>query len=103
MRGRASWLAIGTGALWVLGIVGCVAGGIIDPAAFQRLTTQMLEHLELVDAEAQPEQPDDDSGEDEDENEIGQEDGDEGEEGAGDSESRTEARSQDSTDRKSVV
>ena len=36
MRGRATRLAIGAGALWVLSIVACVAGGIIEPAALQR-------------------------------------------------------------------
>jgi hypothetical protein len=36
MRDRATWFAICAGALWVLGIAGCVVGGIIDPAAFQR-------------------------------------------------------------------
>ncbi|MBV8827272.1 MAG: hypothetical protein JO084_06935 [Bradyrhizobiaceae bacterium] len=37
MRGRATWLAPSAGALWALGIVGCVVGGLIDPAAFQRV------------------------------------------------------------------
>jgi len=36
MRGRPTWFVIGAGALWVLGIVGCIVGGIADAAAFQR-------------------------------------------------------------------
>ncbi len=36
MRGGPTWFAIGAGALWVLAILGCIVGGIGDPAAFQR-------------------------------------------------------------------
>lgn len=36
MRGSPSWFAIGAGAVWLLAIVACVMGGILDVAAFQR-------------------------------------------------------------------
>jgi hypothetical protein len=36
MRRRPQWLTISAVALWVLGIIGCVVGAIIDPTAFQR-------------------------------------------------------------------
>jgi len=66
-----------------------------DQRAFQQLASAMLEHLELVEAEA-PSDPADEDGTDE-ENEAEQQDeGSEGEDQPGDSDAAAEARGQDS-------
>jgi cobaltochelatase CobT len=68
---------------------------IDDQRAFQRLTTAMLEHLQLIDADVPPdtEEPESqDEGEDE---EDSQEEGDSGEDESGDSDMNAEARAED--------
>ena len=69
---------------------------IDDQRAFQRLTTAMLEHLQLIDADVPPdtEEPESqDEGEDE---EDSQEEGESGQEESGDSDMNAEARAEDS-------
>lgn len=68
---------------------------IDDQRAFQKLTTAMLEHLQLIDADVPPdtEEPESqDEGEDEEEQ---QEDGESGQEDAGDSDMSAEARAEE--------
>lgn len=68
---------------------------IDDQRAFQKLTTAMLEHLQLIDADVPPdtEEPESqDEGEDEEEQ---QEEGESGQEDAGDSDMSAEARAED--------
>jgi cobaltochelatase CobT len=68
---------------------------IDDQRAFQRLTTTMLEHLQLIDADVPPdtEEPESqDEGEDEEEQ---QEEGESGQDEAGDSDMNAEARAED--------
>lgn len=68
---------------------------IDDQRAFQQLTTAMLEHLHLIDADVPPdtEEPEaQDEGEDE---EDQSEDGDSGQDAAGDSDMNAEARAED--------
>ncbi|WP_150293050.1 cobaltochelatase subunit CobT [Sphingobium estronivorans] len=72
-----------------------LAMALDDQRAFQKLTSAMLEHLQLVDADTPPETDDSepqDEGEDE---EQQQEDGDSGEDEAGDSDAFAEARAED--------
>ncbi len=68
-----------------------------DQRAFQHLTTTLLEHLALVEAEA-PAEPTDEEGTDEEESgeQQEQEEGDKGEEQSGDSDATAEARGQES-------
>jgi cobaltochelatase CobT len=68
---------------------------IDDQRAFQKLTTTMLEHLQLIDADVPPdtEEPESqDEGEDEEEQ---QEEGESGQDEAGDSDMNAEARAED--------
>lgn len=64
-----------------------------DQQSFQKLTTALLEHLELIESDAPPDSSDDDAQDEGEDQEQNQEDGDEGEEDAGDSDAQTEARS----------
>lgn len=64
-----------------------------DQQSFQKLTTALLEHLELIESDAPPDSSDDDAQDEGEDQEQDQEDGDEGEEDAGDSDAQTEARS----------
>ena len=72
-----------------------LAMAIDDQRAFQKLTSAMLEHLQLIDADTPPETDESepqDEGEDE---EQQQEEGDSGEDQAGDSDAFAEARAED--------
>ncbi|MEC3912530.1 cobaltochelatase subunit CobT [Sphingobium sp. CR2-8] len=72
-----------------------LAMAIDDQRAFQRLTTAMLEHLQLIDADVPPdtdEPESQDEGEDEEEQ---QDEGDSGEDESGDSDMNAEARAED--------
>lgn len=72
-----------------------LALAIDDQRAFQRLTTAMLEHLQLIDADVPPdadEPESQDEGEDEEEQ---QEEGDSGQDESGDSDMNAEARAED--------
>ena len=64
-----------------------------DQQAFQKLTTAMLEHLQLVDADAPPENSEDEE-QDEGQDEQQQEESDQGEEQSGDSDAQVEAKSE---------
>ncbi|WP_336957915.1 cobaltochelatase subunit CobT [Sphingobium aquiterrae] len=68
-----------------------------DQRAFQKLTTSLLEHLDLIEADAPPEATDEESEEEGEDQEQEQDEGDQGEEQTGDSDARTEARPQDSS------
>ncbi|MGE4429802.1 MAG: cobaltochelatase subunit CobT [Sphingobium sp.] len=69
---------------------------IDDQRAYQHLTSSLLEHLALVDAE-DPAEPTDESGDEEEDSAESQEDeGDSGEEQSGDSETDVETRGQES-------
>ncbi|MGK2909599.1 MAG: cobaltochelatase subunit CobT [Sphingobium sp.] len=66
-----------------------------DQRAFQKLTTSLLEHLELIESDAPPDASDDDAQDEGEDQEQQQDEGDEGEENAGDSDAQTEARSEE--------
>ncbi|MDF0543190.1 cobaltochelatase subunit CobT [Sphingobium sp. H39-3-25] len=68
-----------------------------DQRAFQKLTTSLLEHLELIDADVPPEPSEEESEEEGEDQEQEQDEGDKGEEESGDSDAQTEARPQDSS------
>ncbi|WP_176592205.1 cobaltochelatase subunit CobT [Sphingobium sp. EM0848] len=68
---------------------------IDDQRAFQKLTSAMLEHLQLVDADTPPETDDSEPQEEGEDEEQQQEDGDSGEDEAGDSDAFAEARAED--------
>jgi len=77
------------------GDLDALALAIDDQRAYQQLTTSLLEHLALVDAE-EPAEPTDESGEDEeDSGESQQDEGDSGEEQSGDSDAEVETRGQE--------
>lgn len=66
-----------------------------DQRAFQKLTAGMLEHLQLVDADAPPETDENESEQEGEEEEQQQEEGDSGEDQPGDSDMNAEARAED--------
>ncbi len=66
-----------------------------DQRAFQKLATAMLEHLQLIDADAPPETDDSESEEEGEDQEEQQEEGDSGEDQPGDSDMNAEARAED--------
>jgi cobaltochelatase CobT len=68
-----------------------------DQRAFQKLTTSLLEHLELIDADVPPEPSEEESEEEGEDQDQEQDEGDKGEEESGDSDAQTEARPQDSS------
>jgi len=72
-----------------------LAGAIDDQRAFQKLTTTMLEHLMLVDAEKPPESEDAEPEQESEEEEKQQDEGDSGEEETGDSDVDAQARAED--------
>ena len=72
-----------------------LAMAIDDQRAFQRLTSAMLEHLQLIDADVPPETDESEPQEEGEEEERQQEDGDSGEDQAGDSDAFAEARAED--------
>ncbi|KEY97037.1 cobalamin biosynthesis protein CobT, partial [Sphingomonas sp. BHC-A] len=72
-----------------------LAMAIDDQRAFQKLTSAMLEHLQLIDADVPPETDDSEPQEEGEEEEQSQEDGDSGEDQAGDSDAFAEARAED--------
>jgi cobaltochelatase CobT len=72
-----------------------LAMAIDDQRAFQKLTSAMLEHLQLIDADMPPETDDSEPEEEGEDEEQQQEDGDSGEDQAGDSDAFAEARAED--------
>ncbi|WP_370172422.1 cobaltochelatase subunit CobT [Sphingobium abikonense] len=68
---------------------------IDDQRAFQSLTTAMLEHLQLIDADVPPDTEEPESDEDGEDQEDQQEEGESGEEESGDSDMNAEARAED--------
>ncbi|GLS99270.1 cobaltochelatase subunit CobT [Sphingobium jiangsuense] len=77
------------------GDLDALALAIDDQRAYQQLTTSLLEHLALVDAD-EPAEPTDESGEDEEDSaESQQDEGDSGEEQSGDSDAEVETRGQE--------
>ncbi|WP_375195462.1 cobaltochelatase subunit CobT [Sphingobium sp.] len=68
---------------------------IDDQRAFQKLTSAMLEHLQLIDADTPPETDDSEPQEEGEDEEQQQEEGDSGEDQAGDSDAFAEARAED--------
>ncbi|WP_062732664.1 cobaltochelatase subunit CobT [Sphingobium abikonense] len=68
---------------------------IDDQRAFQSLTTAMLEHLQLIDADVPPDTEEPESDEDGEDQEDEQEEGESGEEESGDSDMNAEARAED--------
>ncbi|PNP97054.1 cobaltochelatase subunit CobT [Sphingobium sp. SA916] len=72
-----------------------LAMAIDDQRAFQKLTSAMLEHLQLIDADVPPETDDSEPQEEGEDEEQQQEDGDSGEDQAGDSDAFAEARAED--------
>jgi cobaltochelatase CobT len=68
---------------------------IDDQRAFQRLTTTMLEHLQLIDADVPPDTDEPESDEEGEDQEDQQEEGESGQEDAGDSDMNAEARAAD--------
>lgn len=66
-----------------------------DQRAFQQLTTNLLEHLSLIEVDTPPENEDDGSQEESDEESAEQDEGESGEEETGDSDATTEARGED--------
>ena len=84
---------------WIEGKAGgdldALALAIDDQRAYQQLTTSLLEHLALVEAE-DPAEPTDENGEEEEESsETQQDEGDQGEEQEGDSSADVETRGQE--------
>ncbi|CCW18466.1 Aerobic cobaltochelatase CobT subunit [Sphingobium indicum BiD32] len=72
-----------------------LALAIDDQRAFQKLTTAMLEHLQLIDADVPPDTDEPESQDEGDEDEEQSEDGDSGQEESGDSNVNAEARAED--------
>ncbi|GAY23531.1 cobaltochelatase subunit CobT [Sphingobium fuliginis] len=72
-----------------------LAMAIDDQRAFQKLTSAMLEHLQLIDADVPPETDDSEPQEEGEDEEQSQEEGDSGEDQAGDSDAFAEARAED--------
>jgi cobaltochelatase CobT len=72
-----------------------LALAIDDQRAFQKLTTAMLEHLALIDADVPPDTDEPESQDEGDEDEEQSEDGDSGQEESGDSDVNAEARADD--------
>jgi cobaltochelatase CobT len=72
-----------------------LALAIDDQRAFQKLSTAMLEHLQLIDADVPPESDEQESEDEGDDQEQEQEQGDQGEEQAGDSDMNVEARAEE--------
>ena len=68
---------------------------IDDQRAFQKLTSAMLEHLQLIDADTPPETDDSEAQEEGEDEEQQQEEGESGEDQAGDSDMNAEARAED--------
>ena len=68
---------------------------IDDQRAFQKLTTAMLEHLQLIDADVPPDTDEPESQDEGEDQEDQQEEGDSGEEQSGDSDMNAEARAED--------
>jgi cobaltochelatase CobT len=68
---------------------------IDDQRAFQRLTTAMLEHLQLIDADVPPDTDEPESQDESEDEEDQQEEGDSGEDESGDSDVNAEARAED--------
>ena len=65
-----------------------------DQQAFQKLSTALLEHLELVDAEVPPEQAEDEGSEEQEQEGEDEQDGDQDQEGQGDSDQSVDSRQQ---------
>jgi len=72
-----------------------LAMAIDNQRAFQKLTSVMLEHLQLIDADTPPETDDSEAQEEGEDEEQQQEEGDSGEDQAGDSDAFAEARAED--------
>ncbi|WP_327753763.1 cobaltochelatase subunit CobT [Sphingobium sp. SJ10-10] len=72
-----------------------LAMAIDNQRAFQKLTSAMLEHLQLIDADMPPETDDSEAQEEGEDEEQQQEEGDSGEDQAGDSDAFAEARAED--------
>ncbi|AMK21050.1 MULTISPECIES: cobaltochelatase subunit CobT [unclassified Sphingobium] len=72
-----------------------LAMAIDNQRAFQKLTSAMLEHLQLIDADTPPETDDSEAQEEGEDEEQQQEEGDSGEDQAGDSDAFAEARAED--------
>ncbi|MDO7835959.1 cobaltochelatase subunit CobT [Sphingobium sp. HBC34] len=68
---------------------------IDDQRAFQRLTTAMLEHLQLIDADVPPDTDEPESQDEGEDEEDSQEEGESGQDEAGDSDMNAEARAED--------
>jgi cobaltochelatase CobT len=68
---------------------------IDDQRTFQKLTTALLEHLQLVDADMPPETDEQEPEEEGEDEEQDQEDGDSGDDQAGDSDQMAQARAED--------
>jgi cobaltochelatase CobT len=66
-----------------------------DQRAFQKLSTALLEHLDLVDADVPPEEGDEDGSDEQDEEGQEQEEGGEDQDSQGDSDQSVDAREQD--------
>jgi cobaltochelatase CobT len=72
-----------------------LALAIDDQRAFQKLTTAMLEHLQLIDADVPPDTEEPEAQDEGDEDEDQSEDGDSGQDESGDSDVNAEARAED--------
>ncbi|WP_145198945.1 cobaltochelatase subunit CobT [Sphingobium sp. B2] len=72
-----------------------LALAIDDQRAFQKLTTAMLEHLALIDADVPPDTEEPEAQDEGDDEEDQSEDGDSGQDEAGDSDVNAEARAED--------
>ncbi|MBV2149476.1 cobaltochelatase subunit CobT [Sphingobium sp. AS12] len=72
-----------------------LALAIDDQRAFQKLTTAMLEHLQLIDADVPPDTDEPEAQDEGDEDEEQSEDGDSGQDESGDSDVNTETRAED--------
>ena len=72
-----------------------LALAIDDQRAFQKLTTAMLEHLALIDADVPPDTEEPEAQDEGDEDEDQSEDGDSGQDESGDSDVNAEARAED--------
>ena len=72
-----------------------LAMAIDDQRAFQKLTTAMLEHLQLIDADVPPDTEEPESQDEGEDQEDQQEEGESGQEESGDSDMNAEARAED--------
>ncbi|RJG52838.1 cobaltochelatase subunit CobT [Sphingobium terrigena] len=72
-----------------------LALAIDDQRAFQKLTTAMLEHLQLIDADVPPDTDEPEAQDEGDEDEEQSEDGDSGQDESGDSDVNAETRAED--------